>query len=352
MTATTDKLNTAPSQSAYAGLDLKDIIRSIPKDYFQKDARKAWARVALSIVAVVAGYVAIALSPWYLLPFAWFFTGTALTGWFVIAHDCGHRSFSNRRWVNDWVGHILMLPLIYPFHSWRLLHDHHHIHTNEQGVDNAWEPWTVEAFETANPVLKRVYEGMRGGFWWLASIAHWGVLHFNLQNFAERDRAKVRVSIIAVLAFAAIFFPTLIYFLGVWGFVKFWLMPWLGYHFWMSTFTLVHHTLPDIQFRPTESWNAVEAQLGGTVHCQYPRWVEILCHDINVHVPHHISVGIPSYNLRKAHASLKQNWGNLMHREETFSWALMQEVVGECHLYHPQRAYQSFNDVKKSHRSR
>jgi len=32
------------------------------------------------------------------------FTGTALTGFFVIAHDCGHRSFAKRRWVNDLVG--------------------------------------------------------------------------------------------------------------------------------------------------------------------------------------------------------------------------------------------------------
>ena len=24
------------------------------------------------------------------------------------------------------------------------------------------------------------------------------------------------------------------------GLVKFWLMPWLGYHFWMSTFTVTH----------------------------------------------------------------------------------------------------------------
>jgi len=51
---------------------------------------------------------------------AWIFTGTALTGF--IAHDCGHRSFAKQRWVNDLVGHLFMLPLIYPFHSWRILH--------------------------------------------------------------------------------------------------------------------------------------------------------------------------------------------------------------------------------------
>ncbi|HEY9877202.1 MAG TPA: fatty acid desaturase [Leptolyngbyaceae cyanobacterium] len=347
MTATTDKMTATPEQGAFADLELKDIVRSLPKEYFQKDARKAWMRVILSISAVALGYAAIAFSPWYLLPFAWFFTGTALTGWFVIGHDCGHRSFANRRWVNDLVGHIMMMPLIYPFHGWRLMHDHHHLHTNKQGVDNAWEAWTLEEYETAGAVMQFVYRTMRSWAWWLASIPHWAALHFDLKNFSQRDKGKAKLSIAVVLVFAAVFFPTLIYFTGVWGFVKFWLMPWLGYHFWMSTFTLVHHTLPDIRFRPEEEWNAVESQLGGTVHCTYPRWIEVLCHDINVHVPHHISTGIPSYNLRKAHANLKQNWGNLMHREERFSLALMKEIAGECHIYHPERGYQSFADVRK-----
>lgn len=347
LTATSDKATFASPPVTYADLTLKDVVRSLPKECFEKNARKAWSRVLLSVLAVVLGYGAIALSPWYLLPFAWFFTGTALTGWFVIAHDCGHRSFANRRWVNDLVGHTLMLPLLYPFHCWRLLHDHHHLHTNKLSVDNAWEPWTVEDYTQANPALKVIYQGMRGGLWWLASTLHWSRLHFEVSNFAERDRNKVKLSIAAVAIFAAIAFPTLLYFTGIWGVIKFWLMPWLGYHFWMSTFTLVHHTLPDIQFRPDNEWNSVEAQLGGTVHCSYPSWIEVLCHDINVHVPHHISTGIPSYNLRQAHASLKQNWAGLMHSEERFSWSLMRDIVTGCHLYHPKRAYQSFSDLKK-----
>lgn len=39
--------------------------------------------------------------------------------------------------------------------------------------------------------------------------------------------------------------------------------------------------------------------------------IEILCHDINVHIPHHISPKIPSYNLRAAHKSLQENWGKV-----------------------------------------
>ncbi|KAF7848408.1 hypothetical protein BT93_L1974 [Corymbia citriodora subsp. variegata] len=42
-------------------------------------------------------------------------------------------------------------------------------------------------------------------------------------------------------------------------------MPWLGYHFWMSTFTMVHHTLRHIPFKSSNERNAAQAQLNGTV---------------------------------------------------------------------------------------
>jgi omega-6 fatty acid desaturase (delta-12 desaturase) len=345
MTATIDKLTTVSISSASTELRLKDVIKTLPKECFQKNRRKAWLSVIVSVLAVALGYVGIATLPWFLLPFAWIFTGTALTGWFVIAHDCGHRSFAKRRWVNDLIGHILMLPLIYPFHSWRILHNHHHLHTNKLEVDNAWHPWTTEVFTKESSFMQGIYRGLRGRLWWLASIAHWAVLHFDPAKVPQRDRSKVKLSITAVAIFSVIFFPTLIITTGIWGFVKFWLLPWLVYHFWMSTFTLVHHTDINVQFRPAETWNTVEAQLAGTIHCTYPRWVEILCHDINVHVPHHISVAIPSYNLRLAHASLRQNWGGYL-QESQFSWALMKEIVDQCHLYHPQKAYQSFKEIK------
>lgn len=335
--------NTSPQ--ALNDLKLSDVIKTIPASCFEKDWRKAWLSVLVTIAAVAIGYIGIALSPWYLLPLAWFFTGTAVTGLFVIGHDCGHRSFARRRWVNNWVGHITMLPLVYPFHCWRILHNHHHVHTNKLHVDNAWEPWTVDAFLAAPQWLRNGYRALRGGFWWIGSVAHWAVLHFNVRNFAERDRRAVKTSIAVVAIFAAIFFPTLYVALGPWGIVKYWLMPWLGYHFWMSTFTIVHHTIPEIQFHPSDTWSAVPAQLAGTVHCDYPKWVEVLCHDINVHVPHHLSVGIPSYNLRQAHASLMNNWGEHIYLRR-FSWSLMAQITRQCHLYDAVTAYRPFKSVR------
>ena len=320
---------------------MQRIIKSLPKACFEKNPLKAWFGVFTTVLMVCVGYGAIAFSPWYLLPFAWFFTGTAATGLFVLGHDCAHRSFAKQRWVNDIVGHLCMMPLIYPFHGWRIMHNFHHAHTNELEVDNAWRPFDADEYKGFDWLTKGAYQGIRGRFWWVGSIIHWANLHFDWRQFAKKDQADIKFSVAVVTLFAALAFPTLLLTLGIWGFIKFWLMPWLGYHFWMSTFTLVHHTAPDVPFRPTSEWNAAEAQLVGSIHCDYPRWIEFLCHDINVHIPHHISTAIPSYNLRMAHRSLKENWGEYV-QECRFNWALMKSITDQCHLYDRDRAYQSF----------
>lgn len=327
--------------ASFPNLKLQEIVKTLPKECFQKDMRKAWLYALINVVTVSLGYAAIAFSPWYLLPIAWIFAGTALTGSFVIGHDCGHRSFAKKTWVNDLIGHLFFLPLIYPFHCWRLLHDKHHNHTNKMDVDNAWQPFRPEVYEGLGAIGMPGYRLMRGGFWWMASIIHWAGIHFKLSNYEARDRNKVKLSIGVIVAFAAIVFPTLIITLGVWGFVKFWLMPWMVYHFWMSTFTLVHHTTPEIDFQEPDQWDAARAQLAGTVHCEYPAWVEFLCFHINVHIPHHLSTAIPSYNLRMAHNSLRENWGAYLH-ESRFTWAQMKVITQQCHLYHPDKFYQSF----------
>ena len=337
-------------ESVTLELRLTDIIKTLPRECFQQNSWKAWASVLTTIFMVSLGEAGIAIAPWFLLPPLWIFTGTAATGLFVIAHDCGHRAFAKERWVNDLVGHLFMLPLIYPFHSWRIQHNYHHTHTNKLEVDNAWHPLTPELYESWAKIRQWTFEKFINHFWWVGSIAHWVMKHFDWSQFEGKERSNVKLSVVLVVIFAAIAFPLLIATTGVWGFVKFWLMPWLVFHFWLSTFTLVHHTDPEIPFSTRDRWDAVTAQLSGTVHCNYPRWVEILCYDINVHVPHHVSTAIPSYNLRLAYSSLQQNWGTYLCEERQFSWSLLKRITNKCHLYSPGDGYSSFKDYSQAGR--
>ncbi|RZB55731.1 Omega-6 fatty acid desaturase, chloroplastic, partial [Glycine soja] len=109
---------------------LKDVINSLPKEVFEIDDVKAWKSVLISVTSYALGIFLISKAPWYLLPLAWAWTGTAITGFFVIGHDCAHKSFSSNKLVEDIVGTLAFMPLIYPYEPWRFKHDRHHAKTN------------------------------------------------------------------------------------------------------------------------------------------------------------------------------------------------------------------------------
>jgi acyl-lipid omega-6 desaturase (Delta-12 desaturase) len=54
---------------------------------FELNMWKAWSAVGISIVSMSLALYAISISPWYLLPFAWAFAGTAFTGVSPTARD-------------------------------------------------------------------------------------------------------------------------------------------------------------------------------------------------------------------------------------------------------------------------
>ncbi|XP_073104020.1 omega-6 fatty acid desaturase, chloroplastic isoform X3 [Elaeis guineensis] len=251
-------------------ITLKNVMDTLPKKVFEIDDMKAWKSVLISVTSYALGIFMLSKAPWYLLPLAWAWTGTAATGFFVIGHDCAHKSFSRNKLVEDIVGTLAFLPLIYPYEPWRFKHDRHHAKTNMLSEDTAWHPvWRKEI--DSSPVLRKAIILGYGPFRPWMSIAHWLMWHFDLKKFRPSEVGRVKISLACVFAFIAIGWPLIVYKTGVLGWIKFWFMPWMVYHFWMSTFTMVHHTAPHIPFKTSEEWNAARAQLGGTVHCNYPR---------------------------------------------------------------------------------
>lgn len=59
--------------------------------------------------------------------------------------------------------------------------------------------------------------------------------HFDLKTFRPNERDRVKISLAAVGAFALIGWPLIIAKFGIMGWFNLWLMPWLGFHFWVST---------------------------------------------------------------------------------------------------------------------
>lgn len=330
------------------GISMSDVLKTLPKEVFEIDEWKSWRAVAITIPAVALGYAALAVAPWYMLPAVYAYMSAAMTGLFVIGHDAGHNTFSKNQLVNDVVGTFVFAPLVYPFEPWRIKHNTHHAHTNKLKIDTAWQPFTPPQFDKGGPVAQLLMRAAMGPFWWLASIGHWLIWHFDVSKYRTSEQGKVKISLAVVAAFTAGVLVPLLVTQGPIGFAKWWLLPWLGFHFWMSTFTLVHHTAPHIPFRHAREWDQVKAQLGGTVHCDYPGWIELLCHDISVHVPHHLSTKIPHYNLRKAYAAIEEHWGKYINKAE-FGLPLMKTVVSQCNLFdHEKKAWVKFDPLARS----
>ena len=329
-----------------AGIPMRDVLSVIPPEAFEIDHAKSWKSLALTLAATALSTCFIAVAPWYLLPVAWAVAGTAFTGYFVLGHDCAHKSFHRNKIVEDVVGTALFAALIYPYEAWRFKHNQHHAKTNMLVEDTAWHPVVLEEMDEMSPFMRKATQALLGSpLKMFASIGHWAKWHFDLGLYKKTEKPRVLTSIASCAAFAAVAWPLLVHYTGWFGLFKFWVMPWLGFHFWLSTFTLVHHTSPHIPFKAKEAWDPVQAQLGGTVHCDYPKWIEVLCFDINVHVPHHLSPRIPHYHLRTAYDAIKANYGQYI-TEGAFNLNLVKTLVNEPHVYDEKENYKPFSEYK------
>jgi omega-6 fatty acid desaturase (delta-12 desaturase) len=81
-------------------------------------------------------------SPYVLWPIYWFCQGTTMTGVWVLAHECGHQSFSESELANNIVGTICHSLLLVPYHPWRITHGRHHNNTGSCENDEVFAPST------------------------------------------------------------------------------------------------------------------------------------------------------------------------------------------------------------------
>ena len=96
-----------PKRARELPFTLQELKAAIPAYCFEPSTTKSLSYLFLD-VAIVAGLYAIAhaLDSWFFWPVFWLMQGTMFWALFVVGHDCGHRSFSRHKWVNDFIGHL------------------------------------------------------------------------------------------------------------------------------------------------------------------------------------------------------------------------------------------------------
>lgn len=130
------KLEDIPSFNV-PDLTIKDLLSAIPKHCFERSAIKSSAHLARDFVLIAAlgfaaskieaGVNSLGLSPlaasaakWFCWANYWWWQGLAMTGVWVVAHECGHQAYSTSKAINNAVGWVLHSALLVPYHSWRI----------------------------------------------------------------------------------------------------------------------------------------------------------------------------------------------------------------------------------------
>lgn len=312
----------------------------IPKSYFKPQVWRGLLGFFISYGLYIGAIIGVAYIPiWWLSIPLYVISGLGGWGLHCIAHDCGHNSFSQNRKLNIFIGHLSLLPLLYPFYSWKHVHNLHHLHTNNLELDTDWRPVPYYMYKRMPAIKRFVYIGTRTWMFWAGTINYWLASGFRPGFFPKKEmRRDVRRSIVFVVLASIIYFPMLIYFTGITGFIKFFLVPWIAIHIWFSITTFMHHTSPDIPFLTTEHWTQNASRLLVTTDYRYPKWLLFLTHNISIHTAHHVAPVVPFYNLQKAQAALKKAYPGMI-REKPFRFYDLLLILRKAHFYDPVSGY-------------
>lgn len=146
---------------------INDIRNAIPKHCFERSGLRGLGYVARDIASLAITFF---IFNKYVTPenfpnslvrtFLWasytFIQGLFGTGLWVLAHECGHQSFSTSKILNDTTGWICHSALLVPYFSWKISHGKHHKATGHMERDMVFVPKTREIY--ASRIGKLVHE--------------------------------------------------------------------------------------------------------------------------------------------------------------------------------------------------
>ena len=321
-------------------LDGQRLTAPIPRDCYQPRVWRGLLGFSVSFALYAGAVLGVAAMPsWLLCLPLWALAGLGGWGLHCIAHDCGHGSFSRSRLLNLVVGQAALLPLLYPFHAWRHVHNMHHSHTNDLELDTDWRPLPAETYGRLPAPARAVYASLRTWAFWGGTIRYWLVSGFRPGFFPSRAmRRDVWRSIAVTVPLGAAYLAFLTAVAGVGGVVCLFVMPWIAIHVWFSATTLMHHSDEEVPFLDTGRWTRTASRILVTTDYTYPRLLAFLTHNISTHTPHHVAPGIPFYNLPRAQAALKVAFPDAV-REHVFSFRRLWHIISMLHLHDAETGY-------------
>lgn len=143
---------------------INDIHKAIPKHCFERSAAKGLYYVARDLVSLGTTFylfhrfvtpenvpsTPVRAALWFLYTVI---NGLVGTGLWVLAHECGHQSFSPSKVLNDTVGWFCHSLLLVPYFSWKISHGKHHKATGNMARDMVFVPVTKHEYASKRGYL-------------------------------------------------------------------------------------------------------------------------------------------------------------------------------------------------------
>lgn len=334
---------THPDVSALRSLNLREVRARIDSGCERRAAWPTFGALALDL-AIYITCIAVALlaDPVWLKIIAGLGAGCGTAFLFIWAHDAAHGALFNNRRIAETLGTIAMLPSLNIYRLWSFGHNRiHHGFTSLAGFDWIWRPWTPAEYATKPAWERALYRAERTlpgcALHYLRHVWWAGMLRFN-PGRSPRERRRIRHGKL-VLAFALALGGLAYLVGGVASVICAVLLPFIVFNYFIALFTYLHHTHPDIPFfLEREQWSPALAQLYCSTVVRFSRPMELLTHNIMIHVPHHVNPHIPFYRLPRAYADLNWHYGDYIH-EYRFSWRVVLRIFRQCKLFDYERGH-------------
>ncbi len=257
---------------------------------FHGGAMWPYAVAAFGCFAIWLSFFPLAIMGMLNLPLAFVLSCVFCVGGYVTSHEAMHsnigRPGSKTRWLNEAVGAVSTIPIVFPFSMARLMHLEHHYHCNHPEKDpdytdeapNIWAAW----YKT----------------WYNRQPGVDGSIHHYKRILAAMGTPIARRALVETMVVQLIFMATLF------------TMAWNGYAIEAALIWWLPRHIGLSYIRFFLSWaphHPREGRMGRyeNTYVFKSRVGHVLSMGMQYHIVHHLYPGIPNHRTKAAYYALK-----------------------------------------------
>ncbi len=216
-----------------------------------------------------------------------------------LVHDAGHRAIFKSVKNNDLYGHISSLLIAFPYSVWRIKHNAHHAHTNEEGGDPDLEvpiSFTEEMYNRNAFVVRTIRKHQAWFYHIFGSMVSFTMRLKSLKFYKKNFNPNLYLEIIFFLGGLFVWYILPFFVFPFWKALSFFIVVNLSAGFYMlHVFAPNHKGMPQLEKGVKISF--IEHQIM-TSRNLYAHWfTDYIYLGLNYQIEHHLFPNCPRHKL-------------------------------------------------------